>query len=53
MTPESITLMLDGSVADRKIWFVLIRKAWENCGDGWVVDKFSAPKISLRAWVGL
>ena len=50
----SLTVILDGSVAaDRKGWFVLIRKAWENYGDDRVVDEFSTPKSSFRAWVCL
>ena len=51
--PSTITHILDGSVADRKGWFVLIRTARENCGDDILEDEFSSSKSSLRKWVGL
>ena len=51
--PRTITHILNGSVADRKGWFVLIRTARENCGDDSIEDEFSSPSSSLRKWVGL
>ena len=51
--PSTITHILNGSVADRKGWFVLIRTARENCGEDSIEDEFSSPSSSLRKWVGL
>ena len=51
--PEDIATVLDSTVAEKKGWFVLVRKARENMGDERVVDEFSAPDSSLRTWVGL
>ena len=51
--PNTFTLILDGSVADQKGWFVLIGTDRENCGDEILEDEFSSSKCSLRAWVGL
>ena len=51
--PGDIATVLDSSVAEKKGWFVLVRKARENIGDERVVDEFSAPDSSLRTWVGL
>jgi hypothetical protein len=51
--PDDIATVLDSTVAEKKGWFVLVRKARENMGDERVVDEFSAPESSLRTWVGL
>jgi hypothetical protein len=51
--PDDIATVLDSTVAEKKGWFVLVRKARENMGDERVVDEFSAPDSSLRTWVGL
>ena len=51
--PRDIATVLDSSVAEKKGWFVLVRKARENIDDERVVDKFSAPESSLRTCVGL
>ena len=48
-----IATLLESTVAAKKGWFILIRKARENIGDERAVDEFSAPDSSLRAWVNL
>ena len=51
--PKDIGQVLEGTVAERKGWLVLIRTARENIGDTRTTDKFSDKKISLRRWVGM
>ena len=38
-------------MAERKGWFVLVRKSRENIGDDRIVDEFFTSNGSLRAWV--
>ena len=48
MVRESIATVMEGTEAEWKGWFVLIRKAWENIRDR-IEDELSGPKRSLCA----
>ena len=51
--PKEIGQVIEGTVAERKGWLVLIRTARENMGDTRISDEFSDKKSTLRRWVGL
>ena len=51
--PQSISTVMAGSTADRKGWFVLVRRARENIAGYEPIDEFSDPKSGLRKWVGM
>ena len=51
--PKDIVTLLDGSVSDRKEWFILVRKARENIGNNRTEDEFTNTKSSIRAYAGL
>ena len=51
--PRVIGPVLEGSIEDKKGWFVLVRRTRENLGDNRIQDEFSDPKNKLRAWVGM
>ena len=44
---------MDGTVADKKEWIVIVRQARENAEDNRTKDELSNPKSKLRVWVGL
>ena len=44
---------MEGTIEDKKGWFVLVRRTRENIGDNRTHDEFSDPKNKLRAWAGL
>ena len=45
--------VLEGSIEDKKGWFVQARRTRENLGDNRFQDEFSDPKNKMRAWVGM
>ena len=51
--PNEIGLVMEGTIEEKKGWFVLVRRIRENIGDKRTQDEFSDPKNKLRAWAGL
>ena len=51
--PVDIATVMEGAIADKKGWFVLVRRTRENQGDNRTQDEFSDTKNKLRAWVGM
>ena len=51
--PSSIIAVMQGTVTDRKGWFVLVRRAREQLQGYVPLDAFSDQNGSLRTWVGL
>ena len=51
--PRDIDTGMEGSIEDKKGWFVLVRRTREYLKDVSTQDKFSNPKNKLRAWVGM
>ena len=51
--PKEIGTVMEGTIEDKKGWFVLVRRTRENIGDNRTQDEFSDPKNKLRAWAGL
>ena len=51
--PKEIGSGLEGTIEDKKWWFVLGRRTRENIGDNRTEDEFSNPMNKLRAWAGL
>ena len=51
--PRDISIVMEGTLSDKKGWFVLVRRARENLNDNRTEDEFSDEKSRLRVWVGL
>ena len=51
--PNEIGLVMEGTIEDKKGWFVLVRRTRENIGDNRAEDEFSDPKNKSRALEGL
>ena len=51
--PDSILTVMEGTLWDRKSWFVLVRRAREQMQGYIPLDDFSKKDGSLRGWVGL
>ena len=45
--------MMEGTVVEKKGWFVLVRSSRENVKDSRTEDEFSDPKYKLCLWVSL
>lgn len=51
--PTDISIVMEGSVSNKKGWFVLVRTTRKNLRDIRTEDDFPDEMSKLRAWVGL
>ena len=51
--PRDIGPVMEGTIEDKKGWFVLVKRTRENLEENRIQDEFSDPKNKLRGWIGM
>ena len=51
--PRDISIVMEGTLSNKKGWFLLVRRAGEILNDNRTEDELSDENSRLRVWVGL